>query len=457
MADYDVAVIGAGPGGYVAAIRAAQLGGKVCVVENRELGGVCLNRGCIPTKIILHAADLLREGKNAADYGITFGQPAVDFAKLVKQRDSIIGKLRQGVGGLLKKNKVEHIQGTASLEGVGKVKVDAPQGERKLTAANIIIATGSEPARPSFLPIDGKKIITSDEIMFLDHIPASLVVIGGGYIGCEYAGFFNCMGAKVTIIEMLDQLIPLMDADVADELTKAFKKAGIDICTSSKAEDLKATDKGMSVKVGEKVIEAELCLVSIGRTRNSGMAGIKELGITMAKDAIVINEKCQTSVDGIWAIGDVTDKIQLAHVASAQGIVAAENIMGHRRAMDYRAVPAVVFSHPQISAVGMTEKDCKARQIDYKVGKFPFRALGKAMVIGDTTGFVKLIGNAKTGELLGCEMIGPGVSELIEELTVAIKLQSTVDEVARTIHPHPTLSEAAMEAAENWLGLGIHS
>jgi len=457
MADYDVAVIGAGPGGYVGAIRAAQLGGKVCIIDNRELGGTCLNRGCIPTKIMLHATDLLREGASGPDYGITFGEPKIDFAKLVKTRDTIVGKLRNGVGSLLKKNKVELIVGKASLAGVGKVNVQTAEGERVISAANVIIATGSEPARPSFFPIDGKKIITSDEIMKLDHVPASIIVIGGGYIGCEYAGFFQRIGSKVAIVEALDQLLPMMDTDVADELTKYLKKSGMAIHTSAKAEDLKATEKGVSCKVGDKVIEAELCLVSIGRKRNSDMAGIRELGLKMAKDAIVINEKCQTSVDGIWAIGDVTDKIQLAHVASAQGIVAAENIMGHPRAMDYRAVPSAIFSHPQISAVGMTEKDCKSQQIDCKVAMFSFRGLGKAMVIGETVGFVKLIGNAKTGELLGCEMIGPGVTELIEEVTVAIRLQSTIDEVAHTIHPHPTLSESVMEAAENWMGLGIHS
>ncbi|HUS59090.1 MAG TPA: dihydrolipoyl dehydrogenase [Planctomycetota bacterium] len=457
MADYDVAIIGSGPGGYVAAIRAGQLGGKACVIDNRELGGVCLNRGCIPTKILLHAADILREAGKGPDYGITFGQPSIDYSKLVKTRDSIVAKLRQGVAGLLRKNKVEFIQGTAAIEAVGKVKVISPQGDRTISAANIIIATGAEPARPGFLPIDGKKIITSDELMTLDHIPSSMIVIGGGYIGCEYAAFYAAMGTKVTIVEMLDQLIPMLDTDIAAELTRNLKKAGLDIYTSSKAEDLKATDKGVSCRVGDKTIEAELALVAIGRKLNSDMPGIKELGIAVEKNAIVIDDKCRTNIDGIYAIGDVTGKIQLAHVASAQGIVAAENIMGHPRAMSYRVVPAAIFSHPQIATVGMGEKDAAAQQIEVKVSKFNFRGLGKAMVIGDTTGYVKLIGHAKTGELLGCQMIGPNTTELIEEVAVAIKLQSTVEEVARTIHPHPTLSESVMEAAESWMGLGIHS
>ena len=318
-------------------------------------------------------------------------------------------------------------------------------------------ATGAEPARPKFLPIDGKKIITSDELLAVDHIPASMLVIGGGYIGCEYAAFYAAIGTKVTIVEMLDQLIPMMDADIAAELARSMKKAGLEIYTSSKAEDLKATDKGVSCRVGDKTIEAELALVAIGRKLNSDAPGVKELGIAVEKNAIVIDDKCRTNVDGVYAIGDVTGKIQLAHVASAQGIVAAENIMGHPRSMSYRVVPAVIFSHPQISSVGLSEKDAAAQQIEVKVSKFNFRGLGKSMVIGDTAGYIKLIGHAKTGELLGCQMIGPSTTELIEEAAVAIRLQSTVEEIAHTIHPHPTLSEGMMEAAESWMGQGIHS
>jgi len=457
MADYDVAVIGAGPGGYVAAIRAAQLGGKVCVIENRELGGVCLNRGCIPTKIYLHAADLLRQGRDAGDYGITFGEPALDYKKLNAKRDAIVGGLVKGIAGLFKKNKVEHIQGTASLQAVGKVNVAAAGGEMSIPAANIIIATGSEPARPRFFPIDGRKIITSDEILQLDHVPASMIIVGGGYIGCEYGGFFASVGCKVTIIEMLEQIIPMLDADIAAELAKHFKKSGITVMTSAKVEDLKATPAGVSCRVGSQTFEAELALVAIGRKLNSDMPGIKELGVEVKNNAIVIDDRCRTNVDGIYAVGDVTGKIQLAHVASEQGIVAAENIMGHPRRMDYRVVPAVFFTHPQISYVGITEKEAVPQQLDIKVAKFSYRALGKAHVINDPTGYVKIIGNAKTGEVLGCHIIGPDATELIEEAAVAMKLQSTVEEIAATIHPHPTLSESIKEAAENWMGLGIHS
>jgi len=456
MADYDVAVLGAGPGGYVAAIRAAQLGGKVCIIEKRHLGGVCLNRGCIPTKIYLHAADLLREGRNAGDYGITFGEPAIDYKKLNATRDKIVSGLVKGIGGLLKKNNVDLFEGTGSFESAQALKIETADGEKTVTASNIIIATGSEAARPKFFPFDDEKVLTSDGILQLDHVPESLLVVGGGYIGCEVGGFFNLMGSKVTIVEMLDQVLPMMDADVAQHLTREFKKRKMEVLTSSKVEDLEATDKGVRCKVGDRTIEAELALVSIGRALNSDIPGLEEIGVKLDQGAIVIDDQCRTSVDGIYAIGDVTGKIQLAHVASAQGIVAAENIMGHPRRMSYRAVPSVFFTHPQIAGVGMTEKEAAAEQIDVKVSKFQFRALGKAHVIGDTGGFVKLIGNAKTGELLGCQIVGPMATELIEEAAVAIQLQCTVEELARTIHPHPTLSESLMEAAEAWMGLGIH-
>lgn len=457
MADYEVAVIGAGPGGYIAAIRAAQLGAKVCVIENRELGGTCLNRGCIPTKIYLHASDLLREGKGADDYGISFGEPSIDYAKLNEKRDKVVGGLRKGIEGLLKKNGIDVIEGTASFESAHTLKIETADGEKKVSAENIIIATGSEAARPKFFPIDGKKIITSDEILNLDHVPESLLVVGGGYIGCEYGGFFSQMGAQVTIVEMLDQILPMNDVDVAKAIVRSFKKLKMKVMTSAKVEDLKATDKGISCKVGDKTIEAELALVAIGRKMNSDIPGLEDAGIVVEKGAIVIDDTCKTSVDGVYAIGDVTGKVQLAHVASAQGTVAAENITGHPRRIDYRVVPSVFFTHPQVATVGITEKEAAEQQLEIKVATFQFRGLGKAQVIGDTDGFVKLIGNAKTGELIGCQIVGPSATELIEEATVAMKLQSTIEEIAHTIHPHPTLSESVMEAAESWLGLGIHS
>ena len=457
MADYEVAVIGAGPGGYVAAIRAAQLGARTCVIENRELGGTCLNRGCIPTKIYLHASDVLREGKGADDYGISFGEPSIDYAKLNETRDKIVGGLRKGVAGLLKKNGVDVIEGTASFESAHALKIETADGEKKVSAENIIIATGSEAARPKFFPIDGEKIITSDEILNLDHVPESLLVVGGGYIGCEYGGFFSQMGAQVTIVEMLDQILPMNDVDVAKAIVRSFKKRKMKVMTSAKVEDLKATDKGISCKVGDKTIEAELALVAIGRKMNSDIPGLEDAGIVVENGAIVIDDTCKTSVDGVYAIGDVTGKVQLAHVASAQGTVAAENITGHPRRIDYRVVPSVFFTHPQVATVGITEKEAAEQQLEIKVATFQFRGLGKAQVIGDTDGFVKLIGNAKTGELIGCQIVGPSATELIEEATVAMKLQSTIEEIAHTIHPHPTLSESVMEAAESWLGLGIHS
>jgi len=456
MAKYDVAVLGAGPGGYVSAIRAAQLGAKVCIIEKRHLGGVCLNRGCIPTKIYLHATDLLREGNSAADYGITFGKPKIDYTKLNKTRDKIIGGLVKGVAGLLKKNNIDLFEGFGSFESTHTLKIETEGGQEKVTASNIIIATGSEAARPKVFPFDDEKIVTSDGILQLDHLPESLLVVGGGYIGCEVGGFFNLMGTKVTIVEMLDQILPMMDADVAAYLTREYKKRKLDVLTSSKVEDLKAAGKGVSCKVGDQTLEAELALVSIGRSLNSDIPGLAETGIKMDRGAIIVDDQCRTSVDGIYAIGDVTGKIQLAHVASAQGIVAAENITGHPRRMNYRAVPSVFFTHPQIAGVGMTENEATAEQIDFKASVFQLRALGKAHVIGDTGGFVKMVGHAKTGELLGCQIVGPMATELIQEATVAIQLQSTIEELAHTIHPHPTLCESLMEAAEGWMGLGIH-
>ncbi|NQT19611.1 MAG: dihydrolipoyl dehydrogenase, partial [Planctomycetes bacterium] len=419
MADYDAAVIGAGPGGYVAAIRAAQLGAKTCIIENRELGGTCLNRGCIPTKIYLHVSDVLREGKSASDYGLSFGEPTVDYGKLNEKRDKIIGGLRKGIAGLLKKNSVDVIEGKAAFESAHTLKIETADGQKKISAENIIIATGSEAARPKFFPIDGRKIITSDEILDLDHVPESLLVVGGGYIGAEYGGFFSQMGTQVTIVEMLDQILPMNDLDVAQAVVRAFKKSKMKIITSAKVEDLKATDSGISCKVGDKTIEAELALVAIGRKMNSDVPGLEDAGIEVENGAIVIDDTCKTTVDGVYAIGDVTGKVQLAHVASAQGIVAAENITGHPRTIDYRVVPSVFFTHPQVAAVGITEKQAAGQQLDVKVATFQFRGLGKAQVIGDTGGFVKLIGNAKTGELLGCQIVGPSATELIEEAAVA--------------------------------------
>ena len=468
MAKYDVVVIGSGPGGYVAALRAAQLGKKTCVVERDAVGGVCLNRGCIPTKTLAHAAEVCSQARHGADFGIQIGSLTVDFAKTQAAKDAVVAKLTRGVSGLLKRAGVDVIAGTARLAGRKKVAVKlnpstslgaGAGGEETLEADKIILATGSEPARPKFIPFDGEWIITSDEALKLTKLPASVFILGGGYIGCEFASIFAQLGgAQVTMVEMLDPLLPNLDPDIAAEITKALKKLKVKVFTGMKMESVAATGSGVVAKLANgTTVEAEIALVCIGRRLLSDDLGLEEAGVKTEKGAIVIDEHCQTTAAGIYAIGEVTGQLMLAHVASAQGIVAAEHAAGKNARMDYRCIPAAVFTNPEVGTVGMTEAEATAAGYKARTAKFPFQALGRATAMGETAGFAKIVADERTGQVLGVHLVGPHASDVIAEGATAIALEATVAELAHSVHAHPTLPEAIMEAARAWLGQGIHA
>ena len=458
MADYDVMVIGSGPGGYVCAIRAAQLGSKVAIVEPRELGGTCLNRGCIPTKALLETANVFRHAKEGEKFGVLADNPRLDLAKAMAYKESVVTKLRNGVGFLMKKNKIDVLVGRGKLAGPKQVVVTDAGGATKTYATEkIVIATGSVPARPKAFPIDGKLVMTSDEMLTLDSVPKTLLVVGGGYIGCEFASMFREYGSEVTIVEMLPRILPLNDEDISAELTRSFKKAGIKIHTDTKVEAMTVSNGQVKVKLsGGKELSFDKALISIGRAAVTEGLGLEEAGVQLDGKFIGINAHCQTSVPNIYAIGDVTGKMMLAHAASKQGIIAAEHLHDHDARMSYRVVPAAVFTHPEVSNVGLSEAQAREKGVKVKTAKFQFQALGKALVLGDPVGFVKIVADEETGEVLGVHMIGPHVSDLIAEAALAMRLEATVRDIAHTIHTHPTLAEATGEAAEGWLGHMIH-
>jgi len=453
----DVAVIGSGPGGYVAAIRAAQLGANVACIEKGPLGGTCLNRGCIPTKALLEASHVVAAAKHAP--GIEFGEPTVDYGKMVANKNAVVGRLNKGVEGLFKKNKITHVAGTGKLVAADEIEVTSLAGETStVKAKKIILATGSEPLNIPVFAFDGETILSSTDILNQTELPESLLVLGGGYIGCEFACFYAEMGVKVFIVEMMDRCLPLGDPDVSKEITKALKKLGVKIHTGTKLEKLEKVDGKVAGTLSTgKTIGAAKALISVGRKLNTDGLGLEDVGVALGeKKEIVINEHCQTSVPSIYAIGDATGKVMLAHLASKMGIVAAEHAMGENVTIDYRVVPACVFTHPEAAEVGLTEAAAKERGIEAKAFTFPLQVLGRAQALGELGGFIKLVGDAATGELIGAQIVCSRAGEMIAEMALAIELESTLDEVANTIHTHPTLGEGTMEAAEGWLGHGIH-
>ncbi|NQT51525.1 dihydrolipoyl dehydrogenase [bacterium] len=459
MARFDIAVIGSGPGGYVAALRAAQLGKTVCVVERDALGGVCLNRGCIPTKALAHSADVFEEAREGEKIGVCVGDLTLDFGKMMAAKDAVVRKLSGGVGFLLKRAKVTVFAGEGRLVDRKTIAVTLNEGgEETLEAEKIILATGSEPARPSWLPFDSDRLMTSDEALQLTEMPASVLILGGGYIGCEFACILSQLGCQVTVVEMLDHLLPLMDADVGAEITKSLKRRKVKVHAGTKLESLEADDAGVVATLeGGKTIEAEKALICIGRRMLSDGLGLEEACVVVENGAIQIDEHCQTSVAGIYAIGDVTGKLQLAHVASAQGIVAAEHAAGLEASIDYRCVPAAVFTNPEVGTVGLTEQQAAEAGHKVKAAAFPLQALGRAIAIGQANGFAKVVADEETGQVLGVHLVGAHASDVIAEGAMAVALEATVKELAATIHAHPTLPEALMEAARSWLGQDIHA
>jgi dihydrolipoamide dehydrogenase len=456
MSDYDVVVIGAGPGGYVCAIKASQLGLKTAIIEKEWLGGVCLNVGCIPSKALLKNAELahtLRE--RAVEFGISFDNLHLDYGAAVKRSRQVSDRLTRGVAFLMKKNLIDTIMGTAKLIGKDQVNVTLADGTVQiLKTKNIVIATGSHSFIPSGWVVDGKRILSYRDAILQTDLPKSVVIIGAGAIGAEFATVWSGYGVQVSIVEMLPNVLPLEDTEVSTELGKAFTKRGIKLYLGHKVESLTATDKGVSVKVstesGKSTIEAEQALVAIGFRPNTADLGLEETGVALnSKGFIEINEKMATNVAGLWAIGDVTGKLLLAHVASTQGIVCAENIAGKEsRTLNYQNMPRATYCQPQVASFGMTESQAKENGHELKISKFPFQANGKAVGLGETTGFAKIITDSKYGEILGAHLIGPEVSELLPELTLAQQMELTAEQIAKNVHAHPTLSEVLMEAAE---------
>jgi dihydrolipoamide dehydrogenase len=464
MSNYDVIVIGAGPGGYVAAIRASQLGLKTAIIEKEFLGGVCLNIGCIPSKSLLKNADvahLLRTGGRT--FGFSFDNLELDFGKAVKRSRQVSGRLVKGVGFLMKKNKVDVHMGTATLTAKDSLTVtDAEGNTQDLKAKNIIVATGASPFVIPGVEIDGEKVVTYREAILQEKLPESVVIVGSGAIGVEFATIWNSYGVDVTIVEMLPRLVPLEDEEVSTELGKAFKKSKIKALTGHKVEAIETTKSGVKVTVsnedGQQTIEAEQALMSIGFKPNVEGIGLEEVGVKLTdRGAIEIDERMATNVPGIWAIGDVTAKLMLAHVGSAQAMICAENIAGvETHTLDYEMMPRATYCHPQVASFGITEEQAKERGYEVNVGRFPFQANGKALGMNESAGWVKIVAEAKYGEILGAHMIGPEVTELLPELTIAQMMELTAAEIARNVHAHPTLSEVLMEAAHGVEGHAIH-
>jgi len=464
MSEFDVVVIGAGPGGYVAAIRAAQLGLKTAIVDKQWLGGVCLNVGCIPSKALLRNAEIARllreEGKT---FGFSIEKLSLDYKAAFERSRQVAKRLTQGVSFLMRKNNIEVFMGTAHLKSNQEVAVSLQDGkDTSLKAKNIIIATGAQTAAPPALAFDGNKVLSYLEAILLDQLPKSAVIIGAGAIGVEFATIWNSYGVDVTIVEMMPQLVPLEDEEIGAELSKAFTKRGIKVLSGTKVEALEKTASSVKVNVsntqGKQVIEAEKALVAIGFKPNSHGLGLEALGVAISeKGFIEVDDYMATNVKGIWAIGDVTGKLMLAHVASAQGITCAESIAGiETQKINYEMIPRATYCHPQIASFGLTEKQAQERGYQVNVGRFPYQANGKALGLGENSGWAKIITDKKYGEILGAHIIGAECTELLPELTLAQKNELTITEIARNVHAHPTLSEILMEAAHAAEGHAIH-
>ncbi|MBO3097699.1 dihydrolipoyl dehydrogenase [Gelidibacter pelagius] len=457
MSKYDIIVLGSGPGGYVTAIRASQLGFKTAIIEKESLGGVCLNWGCIPTKALLKSAEVFEYLKHAENYGLSVKEADKDFTAVVKRSRDVAGGMSKGVQFLLKKNKIDVIEGFGKLKPGKKVDVDG----KEYSADHIIIATGARSRELPSLKQDGKKVIGYREAMVLKEQPKKMIVVGSGAIGVEFAYFYNSMGTDVTIVEFLPNVVPVEDEEVSKQLEKSFKKSGIKIMTSSEVTKVDTSGKGVVATVktakGEETIEADILLSAVGIKSNIENIGLEDVGIAVGRDKILVNNYYQTNIPGYYAIGDVVEGQALAHVASAEGILCVEKIAGQNvEPLDYGNIPGCTYATPEIASVGMTEKQAKEKGYDIKVGKFPFSASGKASASGATEGFVKVIFDAKYGEWLGCHMIGAGVTDMIAEAVLGRKLETTGHEVLKTVHPHPTMSEAVMEAVAAAYGEVIH-
>ncbi len=461
--ELDLIVVGSGPGGYVAAIRAGQLGLETAVVEkDSRLGGTCLHRGCIPTKALLHTAGLLDEIRKAESFGVDVAAPALDMERTHLYKDAVVDKNARGVEYLLKKNKVEAIHGRGRLTGPNEVEVESPDGRRSYRARHILVATGSVPRDIPPAPADGERILNSDHILKLQSVPDHLLVVGSGAVGCEFASAFTSFGSQVTLVEMLPRLLPLEDEEVSKEVERAFRKRGIKSKTGTTLAGVEKGGEGVKVRLtrGEETetVEASTVLIAVGRAPVTENIGLEALGVGLDRGYVEVDEYMRTSVPSVYAIGDVVKTPWLAHVASAEGILAVEHMAGEKaRPLNYDHVPSVTYCEPEVGSVGLTEAKARERGYDVAVGKFPFSASGKAAIEGKTGGFVKVVRETRYDELLGVHIVGPSATELISEACVALQIESTTEELFRAIHAHPTLSEAMAEAAHAAVGHAIHS
>jgi len=449
---YDIIILGSGPGGYVAAIRAAQLGKKVAVVEKETLGGICLNWGCIPTKALLRTAQVFNDIKHASDFGIIASEADIDFEAMIRRSREVAEKMSKGVQYLFKKNNIDLLQGFGKLVGNKKVEVSFDGNTTTYEANNIIIATGARARELPILKIDGKKIIGYRQALSLQKQPESMLVVGSGAIGSEFAYLYNSIGTKVTLVEIFPNIVPLEDVEVSKQLRRSFKKSGIKVLTNSTVEEVDTSGEKNKVKLqtrkGEEIIECDIVLSAVGIKSNIENIGIENLGIETEKDKIVVDKYYQTNVEGVYAIGDIVKGPALAHVASHEGIICVENIAGlNPEPIDYNNVPACTYTQPEIASVGYSEQSAIDAGFEIKIGKFPFTASGKATAAGHNEGFVKLIFNAKDDKIIGANMIGYNVTEMIAEIVIAKKSELTGHDIIKSIHPHPTMSEATMEAA----------
>lgn len=460
--NYDLIVIGSGPGGYVAAIRASQLGLKTAIIERESLGGICLNWGCIPTKALLKSAEVFEYINHAADYGIKVGSSEVDFEVMIKRSRIVADGMSKGVQFLMKKNKIDVIIGTGKLKSKNTVEISAQNGgKQEITAKNIILATGGRSRELPNLKQDKRKVIGYREAMILPKKPASMVVVGSGAIGIEFAYLYNSIGTKVTVVEFLDNIVPLEDEEVSKQLGRILKKQGINIMTSSTVESVDTSGELCKVNVktaaGNEVIEAEIVLSAVGISTNIEGIGLEENGVKTDKGKVLVDDFYRTNVEGVFAIGDIVKGQSLAHVASAEGIICVEKIAGlNPEPLNYNNIPGCTYCSPEVASVGYTEKAAKEAGYEIKVGKFPFSASGKASAAGAKDGFVKVIFDAKYGEFLGAHMLGHNVTEMLAEIVTARKLEATGHEIIKSVHPHPTMSEAVMEAAADAYGECIH-
>lgn len=458
MEEFDFAIIGSGPGGYSAAFRAANGGAKTCLVEEGLLGGVCLNTGCIPTKSLLRSASLLSQIEKAQEWGIAAGEATLDFKKAQHKKDRVISALGKGLKESLEKKGIKLLRGRGELGGPGELVLSLPGGGKEtLRARKTVLATGTRPLIPKTFLFDGEKVLTSDEALKLQSLPKSLLVIGGGFVGCEFAYLFCRCGVEVTLVEQRDRLLSGMDEALGSALTRAFRKMGMGVITGTGVGSLKIGQETVTAQIGQEVLETERAMLCLGRTPNTRNAGLEKLGVQMDSNGFVkVDGYCQTTAAGVYAVGDITNKGQLANIAFRQGMVAVEHALGLDTSMDYSSVPGCVFTQPEVATVGLSEEEARRRGRELKVETFPMRRLGKAWVYGDTEGFLKLVADSLTGELLGVHLLGPYAGDLIGEAALALKTKATLKDLASAMPIHPSYSEALTEAARELLSIGMY-